>query len=985
MRFSHDTQPVPMQAPVIEQPVYRHAPVALISAYPQVPPMPNYEPNPIGLAHPEAPTPLTDEALIGAAVDQAYLESGWDFAQTPAALGMPQEAQLQPVMASSSENGDVSWISPSFGPASEPGTTSYSPADNGSGAGSSSGGRGRGRGWRGGRGGSGGGNGNGNGNGGGNGPTGSQPENSGQDDGFIRKTAEAAAMATTVGTATEESIQREANVDAATASIILKVLEAQNIVDANGNAILPPQEAQNAAAQIQVNLRRATGQPDNTPAPAAVPPQPTTPPAAPAASAITPASSPTPTTGKIKGLARRVRRALVETEEDRQAQLPTNVDEVIDTYTAHLPNKAFESTDVEVLDEVVSARGEIQELRNHILKNNNWHMSDEGKVLDDNGAELDPSHPEVAAVLAYAGAVDQLHPKITDAVYSGMHGYSPTRGSFDQFLKIGKLLGEGKGAELAREIIYQLKSDRSINEKVTELFTSQGYGNDGSWITNTEGTPLFPAKNFDDELQGLYLLEGLKAKGMTLECEYTSHHDYAVKVTSTNGNPLLTKPHVARNELMKELNELVDASPDMTGSFTIPRVLRRTSGSTEPVVIPEANPVDPEEERRKMAPTELHQVLQDNQSLNVYDSEEFARAASHMGIKPSIIEGLGIHPQFDDETVIVDARGNFVVVDKSRIGTDEDYRDHIVAQLSYLGSANRTAKPDAKLEAGIRPPLIADRTRLGGNDMTDYLEEVLEGESLTNRMRYGLYGLRSAMQEASNNRAASRAARRAAAVPPTPEQLRYRRQLRRRGGVAVAALTLIGTAIAGGMAASGGSDEKAAPAPGVSASENPHASPSESEAAPSPSATETGKASTAPSPSQTSKEASPSPTNSTPDEEASNPPAFTPGQGDQGRTGGKPKPEANVDRVVDAGNETLTFAKDGSVTIKLEKGGTFSEGIRAAQRDLAEHKVKVDTSNPATYSAVASMGLKPGQDRQMAVGSTYTFTIDSDGKLQMKQ
>ncbi len=88
----------------------------------------------------------------------------------------------------------------------------------------------------------------------------------------------------------------------------------------------------------------------------------------------------------------------------------------------------------------------------------------------------------------------------------------------------------------------------------------------------------------------------------------------------------------------------------------------------------------------------------------------------------------------------------------------------------------------------------------------------------------------------------------------------------------------------------------------------------------------------------------------------------------------------NKARTIHAGNEDLKISADGSeVTITLDRGGTVWDGL-----DHAERELHLNSSDTSTAESVQSMKLKPGQDRQMKTGSSYTFKVQG-GKLVAKK
>lgn len=79
--------------------------------------------------------------------------------------------------------------------------------------------------------------------------------------------------------------------------------------------------------------------------------------------------------------------------------------------------------------------------------------------------------------------------------------------------------------------------------------------------------------------------------------------------------------------------------------------------------------------------------------------------------------------------------------------------------------------------------------------------------------------------------------------------------------------------------------------------------------------------------------------------------------------------------VSDAGHEKITTNDDGSITIELEKGGNYWEGVHEAERLL-----DIDDSATATANAVNTIGFEEGEDRNQKVGAKVTFK-NIDGKL----
>ena len=999
MRFSHDISPSQMQAPIIEAPIYRRGPVEMpvmpIPAYPQVPPMPNYAPT-VGLAQPEAPAPMSAEAMIGAAVDQAYQEAGWDLAKTPAALGMPEQEQLTPVMASArEENGDLSWFPGMGSSLHEGGTTSSSPADNGSGASSGGrggrGGRGHGRGWSGG-GGSGNDGGNNSGNQGGeSGPN--EPDNE-----FIRHAADAAVYAVRVGSVTPESVQRELGVSEDEAARIFVALQDQGVIISDGRCVMVSDGESAAAAKVQVGLRHQQVAVPQAPA-APQSPQPVAPPR-PAQAPTTPqpdTSGDTSTggrslTGVFKNLATRTvratRDALIDSG-DNEHEPFKNAADVLDTYTAHLPKKAFETHNVSVAQDAVAVRAELVEEVQSRLSNNGWRLSSDNlQVLGSDGQPLPNDDPRAVEILAYQEAIAELAPKIDGLVKGLFNNYDASNpDTFNQLVALGHKLGEGKDAEaLGEEVFYQYNFKFDAKQGLDQVLQNAGYKVENGTLSSQDGSLNLPVGDFYQRLQAVALAESFKAKGLRVECGVGTHdtkdlRDFTLKVTDASGADLVNMPHVTPNKLYEELSSVDQTTTNTTGSFRLPPLLRRsrtTEPATTPVVpaTPEATPAAAEEE--SSLPQELADALKGS-SLSTYSGEELVKAAARMGIKREEVDRLMIGNVNDDTIVIVDPRGNFIFADREIFETEELYRNRILRQVQYLGSAERTTNPDARLEIEINEPLRPNRSRLNnGNTMLDYLEEVHEG-SVMARLRSGLYGLRGAVSAAGQARQASRRQRRAAAAatapaptPPSPEDLRRKRMLRRRAATATAALGLVASAVLGVFASenSGSEQDSATSQPSVSASQAPHASASHHE-------------STKPSPSRThASETAPAPTTgptSRPSEEA---PHRAGGGSDNHEQPSAPKGET---RIVHAGNETVTFADDGSVVITLQKGGTFSEGISAAQQDMAERHLKVDTSTAATYNAVQSMHLKPGEDRKQHVGATYTFAVGKNGQLSMKE
>ena len=82
-----------------------------------------------------------------------------------------------------------------------------------------------------------------------------------------------------------------------------------------------------------------------------------------------------------------------------------------------------------------------------------------------------------------------------------------------------------------------------------------------------------------------------------------------------------------------------------------------------------------------------------------------------------------------------------------------------------------------------------------------------------------------------------------------------------------------------------------------------------------------------------------------------------------------------VGKTIDVGNEKITLDNDGGVTIKLEKGGNYWEGVHEAERLL-----DIDDSATATANAVNTIGFEEGEDRSQKVGAKVTFK-NVNGKL----
>lgn len=87
------------------------------------------------------------------------------------------------------------------------------------------------------------------------------------------------------------------------------------------------------------------------------------------------------------------------------------------------------------------------------------------------------------------------------------------------------------------------------------------------------------------------------------------------------------------------------------------------------------------------------------------------------------------------------------------------------------------------------------------------------------------------------------------------------------------------------------------------------------------------------------------------------------------------KPETSNPKTVDVGNEKVSIGDDGSVTIELEKGGTYWDGVQEAERLL-----DIDDSSTATAEAVNTIGFEQNEDRKQKVGSKITFK-NVNGKL----
>lgn len=87
----------------------------------------------------------------------------------------------------------------------------------------------------------------------------------------------------------------------------------------------------------------------------------------------------------------------------------------------------------------------------------------------------------------------------------------------------------------------------------------------------------------------------------------------------------------------------------------------------------------------------------------------------------------------------------------------------------------------------------------------------------------------------------------------------------------------------------------------------------------------------------------------------------------------------NVSHTFDVGRETVKVSADNEVVVTLKQGGTVWDAL-----DKIGDELHINHSDEDIAETVQSMHLKPGQDRQMKVGSSYTFKVQG-GKLVAKK
>jgi hypothetical protein len=87
----------------------------------------------------------------------------------------------------------------------------------------------------------------------------------------------------------------------------------------------------------------------------------------------------------------------------------------------------------------------------------------------------------------------------------------------------------------------------------------------------------------------------------------------------------------------------------------------------------------------------------------------------------------------------------------------------------------------------------------------------------------------------------------------------------------------------------------------------------------------------------------------------------------------------DVSHTFDVGRETVKVSADNEVVVTLKQGGTVWDAI-----DKLGDELHINHSDEDIAETVQSMHLKPGQDRQMKVGSSYTFKVQG-GKLVAKK
>jgi hypothetical protein len=87
----------------------------------------------------------------------------------------------------------------------------------------------------------------------------------------------------------------------------------------------------------------------------------------------------------------------------------------------------------------------------------------------------------------------------------------------------------------------------------------------------------------------------------------------------------------------------------------------------------------------------------------------------------------------------------------------------------------------------------------------------------------------------------------------------------------------------------------------------------------------------------------------------------------------------DLSHTFDVGRETVKVSANNEVVVTLKQGGTVWDAL-----DKIGDELHINHSDEDIAETVQSMHLKPGQDRQMKVGSSYTFKVQG-GKLVAKK
>lgn len=87
----------------------------------------------------------------------------------------------------------------------------------------------------------------------------------------------------------------------------------------------------------------------------------------------------------------------------------------------------------------------------------------------------------------------------------------------------------------------------------------------------------------------------------------------------------------------------------------------------------------------------------------------------------------------------------------------------------------------------------------------------------------------------------------------------------------------------------------------------------------------------------------------------------------------------SIAHTFDVGRETVKVSADNEVVVTLKQGGTVWDAL-----DKIGDELHINHSDEDVAETIQSMHLKPGQDRQMKVGSSYTFKVQG-GKLVAKK